>query len=70
MWKKAVFKIIFTAVGFVMGLITCAMLTPVLWKLEPVLGLELAGHSGPVDWLLITCGAIFAAIGFALSFKI
>ncbi len=26
------------------------MLTPVLWKLEPVLHMELAGHSGPSDW--------------------
>jgi hypothetical protein len=33
------------------------LLTPLLWKLEPVLGMELAGHSGPSDWLLLTLSA-------------
>ena len=30
------------------------MLTPLLWKLEPIFGIELAGHSGPADWIFIT----------------
>ena len=30
------------------------MMTPLLWRLEPVLGMELAGHSGPSDWILAT----------------
>ena len=29
-------------------------MTPLLWRLEPVLGMELAGHSGPSDWILAT----------------
>jgi hypothetical protein len=28
-----------------------AVLTPALWKLESTSGLELAGHSGPADWV-------------------
>jgi len=36
-------------------------MTPLLWRLEPVLGMELAGHSGPSDWILATL------FGFATS---
>jgi len=33
--------------------ITGALLTPALWKLEPLLGIELGGHSGPAAWVLL-----------------
>jgi hypothetical protein len=28
------------------------LVTPVLWRLEGVIGIELAGHSGPADWII------------------
>ena len=33
--------------------ITGALLTPALWTLEPLLGIELGGHSGPAEWVLL-----------------
>jgi len=36
------------------------LVTPVLWKLEPVVGVELAGHSGPADWIIWTLAVAFA----------
>ena len=41
-------------VGSIAGWFTGMLLTPTLWKLETPLGMELAGHSGPSDWLLGT----------------
>ena len=41
------------------------LLTPVLWRLEPVVHMELAGHSGPSDWVLYV---IWAALAVALFF--
>jgi hypothetical protein len=38
-------------IGLPLGWIVSMMLTPVLWKLEPILHMELAGHSGPSDWI-------------------
>jgi hypothetical protein len=43
------------------------LLTPVYWKLEPILGIELAGHSGPSDWifevnLVIVTMAVFVLL--------
>ena len=40
------------------------LLTPLLWRLEAALGMELAGHSGPADWILAT---IFALSTLVLS---
>jgi hypothetical protein len=42
------------------------MLTPLLWRLEPILHLELAGHSGPSDWVLYVIWAVMAAALFFL----
>jgi hypothetical protein len=36
------------------------LLTPVLWRLEPVFHMELAGHSGPSDWVFLVIWAIVA----------
>jgi len=44
--------------GFPFGWILAMMLTPVLWKLEPILHTELAGHSGPSDWVFYVVWAI------------
>lgn len=33
-------------------------LTPLLWRLEPILHMELAGHSGPSDWIFYVVWAL------------
>jgi hypothetical protein len=38
-------------IGFPVAFIGTFLLTPVYWRLEPILGMELAGHSGPADWI-------------------
>jgi ABC-type antimicrobial peptide transport system permease subunit len=38
-------------VGLPLGWILTMMATPLLWRLEPILKMELAGHSGPSDWV-------------------
>jgi len=40
-------------VSLPLGWIVAMLLTPVLWRLEPILNLELAGHSGPSDWVFL-----------------
>jgi hypothetical protein len=42
------------------------LMTPLLWRLEPVLHRELAGHSGPSDWILYSLWALTALAVFAL----
>ena len=42
--------------------VTAMLLTPVLWRLEPVLRMELAGHSGPADWIITTIFGVFTAV--------
>ncbi len=46
------------AVGLPVGWILAFMATPILWRLEPVLKVELAGHSGPSDWVFYVVWAI------------
>ena len=54
-------------VGLPAGWVVAMMLTPLLWRLEPVLKIELAGHSGPSDWIFyvvwaVTIPSLFFAI--------
>jgi hypothetical protein len=42
------------------------LLTPVLWRLEPVLHVELAGHSGPADWVFYVVWAVTLPAIFSL----
>lgn len=42
--------------GVVLGIILMFLCTPLLWRLEDVVPLELAGHSGPADWVLVAGG--------------
>ena len=44
--------------GVSLGWITAMMLTPVLWRLEGVFHVELAGHSGPSDWIFYVIWAV------------
>jgi ABC-type antimicrobial peptide transport system permease subunit len=44
--------------GLPLGWIVAMLLTPALWRLEPVLHMELAGHSGPSDWIFYLVWAL------------
>ena len=46
--------IIAAMLGIPAGGLAAFLLTPLLWDLEPVIHLELAGHSGPADGVIIT----------------
>lgn len=52
--------LIAVVVSLPLGWIVAMLLTPTLWRLEPVLNLELAGHSGPSDWVFLLIWAIVA----------
>lgn len=53
-------------IGLPCGWITAMLLTPVLWRLEPVLHMELAGHSGPSDWVFYVVWLVLVPSLFAL----
>lgn len=42
------------------------LLTPALWRLEPIVGVELAGHSGPSDWVFVVIWVLLVLVVFAL----
>ena len=68
-WKKTIpALLIAVVVSLPLGWIVAMLLTPVLWRLEPVFHLELAGHSGPSDWVLLVIWAI-VAIGVFLVLR-
>jgi hypothetical protein len=46
------------------GWIVSMLLTPLLWKLEPILHMELAGHSGPSDWIFYVVWLILIPLLF------
>jgi hypothetical protein len=50
--------------GLPLGWVVSMMLTPVLWKLEPILHMELAGHSGPSDWIFYVVWVIVLPLLF------
>ncbi|HEY1906860.1 MAG TPA: hypothetical protein VGG91_12505 [Myxococcaceae bacterium] len=66
MLRRAVAVIGVALLGFFFGVLACFLSTPFLWKLEAPTGLELAGHSGPADWLLMTAGFLGAALAVGL----
>ena len=53
-------------IGFLITFIGTFLLTPVYWKLEPILGIELAGHSGPSDWVFEVNLVVITSIIFLL----
>ena len=60
-WEKTILALLIAVVvSLPLGWIVAMLLTPVLWRLEPVLNLELAGHSGPSDWVFLVIWAIVA----------
>jgi hypothetical protein len=42
------------------------LLTPALWHLEPILHMELAGHSGPSDWIFYLVWLILIPLLFGI----
>ena len=54
------------AIGAPLGWILTMLATPLLWKLEPVLHMELAGHSGPSDWVFLVGWGIVIPATFAI----
>ena len=42
------------------------LLTPILWRLEPALGMELAGHSGPAEWVFQVNLVVITLLVFAV----
>lgn len=64
MKKTILALVIAVVVGLPLGWIVAMSLTPTLWRLEPVLHMELAGHSGPSDWVFIVVWAIVAIVLF------
>ena len=64
-WKKTILALLIALIVILpLGWIVAMLLTPVLWRLEPVLNLELAGHSGPSDWVFLLIWAIVAVAFF------
>jgi len=60
--QAAAILLLTSVVGWIGGF----LLTPLLWQLEEPLGLELAGHSGPADWVLWTAIAITGMLGLGV----
>jgi ABC-type antimicrobial peptide transport system permease subunit len=51
-------------IGLPFGWMISMMLTPVLWKLEPILHMELGGHSGPSDWIFYVVWLVLITLLF------
>jgi ABC-type antimicrobial peptide transport system permease subunit len=52
--------------GVPAGYILAVLSTPLLWKLEAILQIELAGHSGPADWIFWVSVTLCSCVAFAL----
>jgi hypothetical protein len=62
-WKRHIAYLAISIVGgFVVGFVAGVLCTPILWKLEPILNVELAGHSGPADWVMLLFFGVCAVI--------
>jgi hypothetical protein len=67
--KATIFSLLLASLlSLPLGWFIAMALTPVLWRLEPVLHMELAGHSGPSDWVFFMIWAVLAA-GMFLVFR-
>ena len=54
--------------GLPLGWIVAMFLAPLLWHLEPILHMELAGHSGPSNGIFYLVWAIVVPTLFGLFF--
>ncbi len=66
MKRNAISVCLAVLAGVPLGWIITMMMTPLLWKLEPVLHMELAGHSGPSDWIFYVVWAVVVPILFLM----
>lgn len=65
--KRTIVAIILAVlIGVPLGWIVAMMLTPALWALEPILHMELAGHSGPSDWIFYIVWLVVIPLLFLL----
>jgi hypothetical protein len=65
--KRTIVAIILAVlIGVPLGWIVAMMLTPALWALEPILHMELAGHSGPSDWIFYVVWLVVIPLLFLL----
>jgi hypothetical protein len=59
------------SIGVPTGWIGSMLLTPILWRLEPILHMELAGHSGPADWVFyVVWGIVISGLFLIFRFMI
>lgn len=63
--KVVVSILIAIPVGFILAM----LITPLLWKLEEVVPIELAGHSGPAIWVFNTTIVFVATAIFIMLTK-
>jgi ABC-type antimicrobial peptide transport system permease subunit len=66
MKKTMIALLVAVVAGFPLGWIVAMLLTPVFWWLESILHVELAGHSGPSDWLMLVIMAVTTCVIFFL----
>lgn len=69
MVRRIMWTLVFAAFSFMLGLILAFFSTPLLSKLEQPLHLELAGHSGPSDWILWFAGLSAALMGGLCAYR-
>jgi hypothetical protein len=69
MKQYAIAAVLALVVGLPVGWLGAMLLTPALWKLEPVLHIELAGHSGPSDWVFYMMWAAVVIPALFLLFR-
>jgi hypothetical protein len=70
-WLRRALLFVAVLIGCVpITAVLAIVLTPVLWKLEDVVHIELAGHSGPSDWVLYALYAVVVAAVFGTALRI
>ena len=67
MKRTVIAAILAVLIGLPFGWIVSMLLTPLLWKLEPILHVELAGHSGPSDWIFYVVWLVLIPLLFVFS---
>jgi len=71
MVRHVIAFILALVIGLPAGWTFAMALTPLLWRLEAPLHVELAGHSGPSDWIFYLVWAIVVpALFFLLRFVV
>lgn len=61
--KRVLITLIAAVLSFPVGGLIAFLCTPLLWRLEGLFHVELAGHSGPSDWILIAAGLMATFLG-------